>query len=109
VTGNEYQEAAMRTKGVYADLEDQLVYASMGLAGESGEVSEKVKKAVWHGHEMDYAHLLDELGDALWYVALAADSIGLTLEAVMEHNIAKLRGRYPNGFSQERSQNRDDQ
>jgi NTP pyrophosphatase (non-canonical NTP hydrolase) len=109
VTGNEYQQAAMRTKGVYADLEDQIIYASMGLAGESGEVSEMIKKVVWHGHEMDYDRLLDELGDVLWYVALAADAVGLSVNAVMEHNIVKLRGRYPDGFSQERSKYRDDQ
>jgi NTP pyrophosphatase (non-canonical NTP hydrolase) len=107
MTGNEYQRAAMRTKGLYDSFEDQITCATIGINGESGEVAEIIKKAMWHDCELDEEKLLDELGDVLWYIAFAADVMGETLEEVLERNTDKLRKRYPDGFDPERSQNRD--
>ena len=50
--------------------------------------------------------LTDELGDVLWYVAEAASACGLELGHIAHQNVAKLRSRYPEGFSEERSINR---
>ena len=100
-TLNEYQDDAMRTAG-RADL----VCAALGLAGESGEFADSVKKWKYHGHQLDYAHLIEEVGDVLWYCALAARELGVTLEDVANENVLKLQRRYPGGFSVERSVNR---
>ena len=48
----------------------------------------------------------DELGDVAWYLALTSHALGLTLEEVLEHNIEKLKKRYPEGFSAEKSLHR---
>lgn len=81
---------------------------SLGLAGESGEVADCVKKIVAHGHPLDAEKLAKELGDVLWYLAVMADAIGYSLEDIAAQNIVKLKARYPEGFSHERSLTRED-
>jgi NTP pyrophosphatase (non-canonical NTP hydrolase) len=51
-------------------------------------------------------NISNELGDVQWYIALASTAIGTTIADVMEQNIAKLRRRYPDGFSAQASQER---
>ena len=105
---NEYHELAMRTADPERQSVSRLTNAALGLAGESGEVADHLKKHIFHGHELDRDKLRRELGDVLWYVCQAADALGLTLDEVAQHNIAKLRSRYPDGFSFERSINREE-
>lgn len=110
---DEYQRLADRTSGacglVYPrDINSQprLVTALLGLAGEAGEVCDLLKKHLGHGHALDREKVAAELGDVLWYVAEVASSLGLTLGEVAAKNVDKLRRRYPDGFSSERSINR---
>lgn len=110
-TADAYQEEALRTArgmmgGDKAGL--RLLNGAMGLGGECGECIDIVKKHVFHGHRLDRAHLAEELGDVLWYVAVAADAIGYPLGEVAEINVKKLRRRYPDGFDPERSKNREE-
>lgn len=106
---NEYQRQASRTAGAGGEGERRLMVAALGLTGEAGEFANLVKKLTAHGHlEIDGAVLSDELGDVLWYLAEAATACGLSLGDIAMENIAKLKRRYPDGFSQERSINRDD-
>ena len=84
-----------------------LAYLALGLIGESGEVAEHVKKHFRHGHSLDEVHLVEELGDVLWYVAVLAHMLGTDLNTVADINMAKLRKRYPEGFSEERSRERE--
>ena len=70
-----------------------------GLAGEAGEVCDFLKKVHGHGKPYDRAALVKELGDVMWYVANLADAHGITLSEVATANVAKLRARYPAGFS----------
>jgi len=84
-----------------------LTEAAMGLAGESGECVDIVKKVQFQNHILDAEHLIEELGDVLWYIAEAATAIGCDLDYIMEINIEKLKRRYPNGFDSERSINRE--
>ena len=100
---NEYQRLAMRTLNPELDGTQVLTNAVMGLAGESGEVADIVKKHLFHGHELDREALEAELGDVCWYVAEAATALGLELGDVLEANIAKLQARYPEGFDVEGS------
>lgn len=105
---DEYQRLAARTAGAGGEGERRLVVAALGLAGEAGEFANKVKKLTAHGHQDINASVLgDELGDVLWYVAEAATACGLDLSQIAAENIRKLRQRYPDGFNQERSINRD--
>lgn len=79
-------------------LEDIHIWAH-GLAGEAGEVCDLLKKTHGHGKAYDADKLKKELGDVLWYVANLADAHGFKLSEVAEANVAKLRARYPGGFS----------
>lgn len=103
---NDYQRLALRTEAPGRAQAERLLNAALGLAGEAGECADLLKKARFHGHPLDEAALRNELGDVLWYVALACDALGLGLGDVMAENIEKLRRRYPEGFSAERSLNR---
>ena len=104
--GNKYQELAMRTNRPEATPGQNLINGCLGLAGEAGEVCDIVKKYIFQGHNLETQRIVDELSDVLWYVALTAQSIGCDLDSIMEHNINKLKKRYPNGFEAERSINR---
>jgi NTP pyrophosphatase (non-canonical NTP hydrolase) len=84
-----------------------LVNGVIGLGGESGECLDIVKKHLFQGHELDKAHLAEELGDCAWYLAISAHAIGYDLETVLQNNVDKLKQRYPDGFDTERSLHRE--
>lgn len=108
MTLDEYQELAMRTAD-YPVVEDAAalpVYPALGLAGESGEFADKVKKAWRNGTPLDLYATVRELGDVLWYIAAAARDIGVTLEEVAEANIAKLTDRRDRGVIKSEGDNR---
>jgi NTP pyrophosphatase (non-canonical NTP hydrolase) len=108
MTINEYQKLAMVTKNPELSGRELLINSVMGLCGESGEVIDLVKKHVSHGHPLNREKLIDELGDVAWYLAECATVLDVTLEEVLERNIEKLKKRYPEGFSTERSINREE-
>jgi NTP pyrophosphatase (non-canonical NTP hydrolase) len=107
---NEYQAQSMRTMnfGPYNLDENEIAIVNcvIGLAGEAGEIADLIKKIVFHGHHMDLKKISGEAGDLLWYVQALCSLCGLKLGDVMQENIDKLAERYPDGFSQERSQER---
>jgi NTP pyrophosphatase (non-canonical NTP hydrolase) len=78
----------------------------MGISGEAGEVTDYLKKVVFHKHELNKEKLAEELGDVLWYLACTVELIGYDLEKIAEMNIEKLKKRYPEGWDVERSKNR---
>lgn len=102
---DEYQKLALRTANA-KDKKEMLTNGVMGLNGEAGEVIDIVKKHLFQGHELDKEKLLDELGDCLWYIAVTASAINKDLSEVANHNIDKLKKRYPEGFDSEKSINR---
>ena len=103
---SEYQRLALKTLNPDLDQKDVLINGVMGLCGESGEAIDIVKKWLHQGHELDREHLLRELGDIAWYIAEISHALGVSLEEVLEKNIDKLRARYPEGFSEEKSKKR---
>ena len=106
---NEYQQAALRTWSDHdGDHNARLTNAIFGIAGESGEVVDLMKKIAYHGRPWDSAAIVNELGDLLYYVAVFAEECGLSLSDVAANNIAKLEKRYPNGYSHEDSAKRKD-
>ncbi len=83
--------------------------AVLGLSSETGEINEIIKKWLFHGHPMTAEvldHLLKEVGDLMWYVALLCFAFEFDLAEVMAMNINKLAKRYPAGFRTEDSINR---
>lgn len=102
---DDYQEEAARTGSDYSHIRSEdiakLVYA-LGLVGEAGELADRVKKNVAHGHPItkdDRDKLIKELGDVFWYLSQIARQYGILLSEVAKTNILKLRARYPHGFS----------
>lgn len=106
MTGNEYQELALRTARKDLDSTQLLLNGALGLAGESGEVVDMIKKHLFHNHWLDRTHLLKELGDISWYLAIAAYALDTDLDTIFQMNIDKLKNRYPDGFDAEKSINR---
>lgn len=119
MTGNEYQQLAMRTNDRANTVRltsaifncstitiAQLINGALGLTGEAGEVSDLVKKGIFHEKGIDLEHLKKELGDCVWYLAMICDACGFTLDDVMQTNIDKLKARYPEGFDTYRANNR---
>lgn len=104
-----YQVASARTLTLSPDSEKQLAIMGLGLAGETGEVIELLKKAIGHGHILDAATLRKELGDVLWYISAIATLTHQDLNDIAAENIAKLKARYPDGFTHEASKTRSDQ
>lgn len=107
---DKYQESAARTlisnPPEFSSTELMLLWNSMGLAGESGEVVDLIKKQVCHKHGIDRDAIAKELGDVLWYVSAIATKLDLKLSDIAKINIDKLKSRYPEGFSFNRSINR---
>lgn len=93
---DDYQRAALRTARD-KDAPDEFMHLVLGLVGEAGEIAEKVKKLV-RDHDSDLARLdrddmAKELGDVLWYTAVLADFLGLSLDEVAQRNVDKLADR----------------
>ena len=92
----EYQELTRRTAN-RSDPEVVLNFA-LGLAGETGELLELIKKARFHRKPFRIDDAKKEAGDVLWYLAALIDALGFDMEDVAKTNIEKLRQRYPNKF-----------
>ena len=131
--GNEYQKLAMRTNDKMAhqrliteltgklplspltennakcsNINDiaGLLNGVLGLTGEAGEVSDLVKKGIFHEKGIDLEHLKKECGDVMWYIAMICEACGFSLDDVMQTNIDKLIARYPDGFDTYRANHR---
>lgn len=105
---NEYQKLAMKTLNPKLDKKDVLINSVMGLCGESGEAIDLVKKHLAQGHEFDKEKFKKELGDIAWYLAEAAYAIDTPLEEILVGNIEKLKKRFPDGFEELKSINRNE-
>lgn len=95
MTLNEYQEGARKT-AIYPQ-ETKIIYPTLGLTGEAGEVADKVKKVIRDNNqqftdERKQAIAL-ELGDVMWYIASLAHDLGYSLEEIAQMNLDKLASR----------------
>lgn len=100
LTANDYQSAALST-AIYPNQGQNIVYPSLGLVGEAGEVAEKVKKVIRdnEGTLTDPVRqgIALELSDVCWYVAVLAQELDYSLEEIMQMNLAKLASRAQRG------------
>ena len=106
MTLDEYQTSAARTINAKLADGERLFDAAAGLSEESGEILGLVRKHVFQSHPLARDRLQTELGDALWCLAITAQSAGMSLEQVAASNVAKLRARYPEGYNDAASKNR---
>lgn len=91
----EYKTRVKKTcSTIYVKLPENLEHGIIGLVTEAGELLDALKKAKFYGKSLDGINVQEELGDIMWYLALAADSLDLTLEEIMDSNIRKLKKRY---------------
>jgi NTP pyrophosphatase (non-canonical NTP hydrolase) len=113
MTPDDYQRLASRTecnqkaaavRKVHDDMDNEhratrLIHAALGLSGEAGEFSGAVERWLHYGQPLDLTNLKEEIGDCLWYLALACNACGFSLDEIMQANIAKLQKRYPDKYS----------
>jgi NTP pyrophosphatase (non-canonical NTP hydrolase) len=112
MNSNEYSKYALRTASDNFNADERLtrtlLHGALGMAGESGEVADLVKKVVFNGRTVDREKILAECGDVLWYMNLVITILGSSFEDVMRANIRKLEARYPGlCYDQEGNVNRD--
>jgi len=110
MTFDEYQKQALTTAvNTYDPLTAKTIWA-MGVAGEAGEVVEKWKKIIAYKDGVvsaeDRDDLAKELGDVVWYIAVMAHDLGLSLEDVMQRNVEKLKSRQVRGVIKGKGDNR---
>lgn len=104
VTLESYQQFVNSMK-VYPE-KHAIVYPTLGMIGEAGEVSEKVKKWLRGDRELDKEELIKEIGDVMWYAASLADDLGYDLTSVLIANVAKLSSRKERGVVKGSGDNR---
>lgn len=94
---NDYQDKAQRTAIYPRDGIIRVLYPILGMCGESGEVAEKLKKALRDDDgvitEECRRAIAKEIGDVLWYIAAASKELGYTLEEIAQMNLEKLFAR----------------
>lgn len=105
MTFNEYQHSTVKTTIGLATGETSLLYCTLGLLGEAGEVAEKIKK-LWRNKGVksgadvpvkDLPLLIAELGDVLWYLSALATAIGIQLDDIALGNLIKVQSRNARG------------
>jgi NTP pyrophosphatase (non-canonical NTP hydrolase) len=94
---NAYQKAAAKT-AIYK-AEHSILYPALGLAGEAGEVANKVKKMLRDGN-FDRQAIAAEVGDVLWYIAALSRDLNLEMQDLAMKNLEKLYGRKARGTLQ---------
>ncbi|MEA3323073.1 MAG: nucleoside triphosphate pyrophosphohydrolase family protein [Patescibacteria group bacterium] len=106
---SEYQKKS-RVTAIYPNKDDNFIYPTLGLVGESGEIAEKIKKVLRddEGKMSDdkKTEIGKELGDVLWYISQLATELGVDLDEVAEGNIEKLYSRLDRGVIQGSGDNR---
>jgi NTP pyrophosphatase (non-canonical NTP hydrolase) len=116
MTPEEYIKAVCKTESVDFDAISKrlsnlglirLLHAAMGLETEVGEIMDQLKKHIFYGKELDTVNLMEELGDLFWYTGIMADTLDFHYETIWERNIAKLKARYGDKFSETRAEDRD--
>ena len=112
-----YEEEALRTLSIVFNLHQgevahkkvtvDVLHGALGISTEAGEILDAVKKSIFYGKPFDLVNLQEEIGDCFWYLAILAKEAGMSFEDIMAQNIAKLKARYPDKFTEEKALNRD--
>ena len=113
----DFIENSMRTESsFFKNLEDEegsdyskerLIHAQMGMQTECAEFADALKKSLFYGKTLDVVNLREELGDLMWYMAIAMDELGTDFQTEADRVIRKLKTRYPEKFTEDDAINRD--
>jgi len=94
-----YQKVALTT-AIYP-REQAIIYPTLGLTGEAGEVANKVKKIIRDGSDKNddslVSEIKSEIGDCLWYIAVLASDFNIKLSDIASSNLEKLEKRKQKG------------
>lgn len=82
------------------------LHGVIGISTEAGELLDNYKKQIYYGKEPDAINVEEELGDLMWYIAIAVKTHGLNMNNILAKNIAKLKVRYPDKYTSEAALNR---
>lgn len=107
---SQFIKDAIRTEShnFYLDAVGQrLIHASMGMVTEAAEFQDALKKALFYGKPVDTTNLKEEIGDLLWYLAIAMHALQTDFDAEQDRVIRKLKSRYPSKFDNALAENRD--
>lgn len=105
---NEYSLLAIRTLNDLGNLRANLAHMAMGITGEAGEVADVIKKHYAYNKPLDTQHLVEEVGDIVFYLNGLLAELGVEWSTVLELNIKKLEARYPDlRFNADHAINRD--
>ena len=85
----------------------RLIHAQMGMQTEVAEFTDAIKKSLYYGKTLDVVNLKEELGDLMWYMAIAMDELGTDFTKESDRVINKLKVRYPEKFTNENAEHRD--
>lgn len=103
-----YSTLAIRTLNDLGNLKANLAHMALGITGEAGEVADIIKKHYAYGKPLDTLHLVEEVGDIMFYLNGLLDLLGSSWDEVLEVNIKKLEARYPDlKFNADHAINRD--
>ena len=80
--------------------ENVLMHCCMGMAGETGEVVDLIKKSVFYNKPIDKEKVAEEIGDIMFYIVNLATSLNLSMSDILQGNVDKLKKRFPNGFTE---------
>lgn len=94
MTFNEYQEFASKGILPVGQGKNGAIHFALGLAGETGEVCDIIKKREFHGRDIPIDDVKKELGDVMWYVANLCNTFHFSIEDVIADNVQKLTKRY---------------
>ena len=110
LTPNEYQKLAARTDPdrtiqvtdkiiEIAPRGSRLLHSVLGLMGELGELASALQRWLYYNKELDVVNIVEEFGDAEWYISQGCRAVNATLEDVMKANLNKLKFRYPERYT----------
>lgn len=99
-------ELPLRLGDTETEAATNIIHAIIGVFTEAGEMLEALKEAVNLGKPIDSVNMQEETGDLFWYLAILAHECGFTFDGAQRVNIAKLRARFPDRFSEYDANNR---
>lgn len=76
-----------------------ILHGALGIASEGGELLAECQRWIWYKKDLNRNNVKEELGDVLWYVAEVCNALGFTMDEIMYSNIAKLKQRYPEKYT----------
>ncbi len=94
----EYQELCKLTAKKFETKDHEILTWGLGIAGEAGDVASCIKKTVSHNNDQREG-IKENIGDAMWYMAMICNFYGWNLQDILNDNLEKLKKRFPNGFT----------